>query len=110
MKINEETFDLEVSQWDYGVPVVFELDKDGFLVGDKIVFVFDIGTEKIEIPFDVNENKDPIELVLTKIQSEKIINKPTIPYSIKHYRNNKFLDTLVDAKLKVRKTIRWTQN
>ena len=93
MKINPETFDIEVSSKDYGLPIIFELDK-GFQVGDKIIFCFEKYLNDDDFSFTVDQDLNDISFVITKTQAELIKNVPKIKYSIKHYRNNVFLDSL----------------
>lgn len=112
MQINEKTYEITTSQYDYGVPIVFEAGKEqGFSIGDKIVFVFN--TDKIEDKeFNVNTDDYTFNLSLTKEEADnlykhKIGSFITIRYSVKRYSEGEFLETLVDSKLIIQGTVKW---
>lgn len=115
MTINENTYEITTSHWDYGVPIIFEAGAEqGFSIGDKIVFVFDNQYINDKI-FEVNNNDYTFELTLKKEEADNLyMNKLTsstiIKYSAKRYRENQFLETLVDSTLKIEGTVRWKGN
>ena len=99
MRINESTFDITVSQYDYGIPLTFETEKDDFMVGDQIVFAFDTDaipdkaftvTDSEGFTFDVKLEEEEA----LAIMPEQICGHIDIAYSIKQYRNGVFLDSL----------------
>jgi hypothetical protein len=112
MQINEKTYEITTSQYDYGVPIVFEAGKEqGFSIGDKIVFVFN--TDKIEDKeFNVNTDDYTFNLFLTKEEADNLYKQKigsfiTIRYSVKRYSEGEFLETLVDSKLIIQGTVKW---
>lgn len=112
MQINEKTYEITTSQYDYGVPIVFEAGKEqGFFIGDKIVFVFN--TDKIEDKeFNVNTDDYTFNLSLTKEEADNLYKQKigsfiTIRYSVKRYSEGEFLETLVDSKLIIQGTVKW---
>ena len=104
MKINEKTYEITMSQFDYGIPIGFEADTEQyFAVGDTIVFCFK--TEKIadkEFPIEQNgiENgKFRFNLAFTKEEANALFQKPlpkyaVIPFSIKRFNGEEYLETL----------------
>lgn len=112
MKINEFTYEITTSHYDYGVPVVFEAGTEqGFSIGNEIVFVFDNDAIEDRI-FTVDGEKFTFNLALTKeeadsIQANMIRPYTTIKYSAKRYQSGQFLETLVDSTLIVRDTLKW---
>ena len=110
----DKSFNLSVYQYDYGVPVVFTAKRDkGFLINDEIIFVFaanEIGERK----YTVANDEYAFEFSLTKQEAENLYANHVgvsgdyaIPYSIKHYRNGVFVDTIKNATLYVRVTVPW---
>lgn len=118
MTINEATMEIEVSQYDYGVPIVFEAGKEqGFQVGERIIFKFD--TDEIEDrTYEVKADDFTFALLLTKAEADALYDRDirgfiSIRYSIKRTRNGQFLDSLENEagetifKLKVKETVRY---
>lgn len=112
MTINENTYELTTFHYDYGVPIIFEAGTEqGFSIGDKIIFVFDNQYINDKI-FEVNNDNYTFELALEKEEADNLyMNKLTsstiIKYSAKRYRENQFLETLVNSTLKIEGTVRW---
>ena len=112
MTINEFTYEITTSHYDYGVPIVFEAGTEqGFSIGNEIIFIFD--NEAIsDKSFVVDKEKFTFNLALTKeeadsIQANMIRPYTTIKYSAKRYQSGQFLETLVDSILTVRDTLKW---
>ena len=115
MIINESTFEITTSQYDYGVPVVFEAGTEqGFQLGDKIVFCFD--TDAIgDKTFTVSRSDYAFELALAKEEADalfakSLIYRVPIRYSAKRYVEGHFLETLVDSTLTVASTVKMEEN
>lgn len=110
----DKAFNLYVYQYDYGIPVVFTAKRDkGFLVNDQIVFVFNTHALQ-EKTFTVDSESFSFEFALTEREAQQLYaclkdkeKEQVIPYSIKHYRNGVFVDTLKNATLNVRWTVPW---
>lgn len=114
MYINERTFEITTSQYDYGVPVIFEAGtQQGFQINDTVIFTFD--TDKIEDKiFTVDSEDYTFGMSLTKeeadsLQLSKLSSSTLIKYSIKRYREEQFLETLVDSVLKIKATVKWEE-
>ena len=112
MKIDERTYKITTSQYDWGVPIVFEAgEEQGFSIGNKIIFVFD--TDMIEDKeFEVSREDYSFNLTLEKEEAEnlykiKLKSPRTIHYSVKRYSEGNFLETLVDSLLIVEGTLKW---
>ena len=111
MQIDDKTYEITTSQYDYGVPVVFEAGtQQGFQINDKIAFVFqtDIIADK---EFTVNTEDYSFSLALTKMEAESLLNHAvknavSVRYSDKRYVNNQFLETLVDSRLIIKPTLK----
>lgn len=121
MRINEDTYEITVSQGDYGIPIVFEADEEsGFQIEDEIRMAFDTNAlDESQFIFPVTEIPFRFNFVFTKEQAENLWKKEiskegfiNIPYSIKRYRNNQFLESLENEngetvfKIKVRGTVK----
>ena len=112
MQINEQTYEITTSQYDYGVPIVFEAgEEQGFQIGDKIIFVFDSDVIA-DKPFTVDESDYTLSLSLEKEEADalfayNIVGYDWIRYSAKRYRDGQFLETLVDSRLKITGTVKW---
>lgn len=112
MTINEFNYEITTSQYDYGVPVVFEAGTEqGFSIGNEIIFVFEHNAIS-DKSFVVSAEDFSFNLSLTKeeadaIQFNKIRPYTTIRYSAKRYSEGQFLETLVDSVLIVRDTLKW---
>ena len=112
MKIDEHTFNIETYQYDWGVPIPFTAKTSkGFAIGDEIKFVF--GTDKIATrSYTVNSDEFDFEFKLTEQEADdiyngEITNKISFPYSIKRYHDGQYLDTLYDANIIFRRTVKW---
>lgn len=112
MQINETNYEITTSQYDYGVPIVFEAgEEQGFSIGDKIVFVFN--TDKIgDKIFTVNASDYTFPLTITKQEADELYKSKigsylTIRYSVKRYIESRFLETLIDSRLIVQGTVKW---
>ena len=90
MTINEKTFEITTSQWDYNIPVHFQAhcnDEQGFRIGDKIIFLFNsdkidnreyvVDNEEYEFNFALTENE------ANTVFSKRLITRDSISYSIK---------------------------
>lgn len=113
MQINKN-FDLTTYIHDYGIPVIFEPERpEDFMVGDKIVVNFESNVDdKI---FEVRQTDFRFEMSLTPAEAASFTLDDDqgyieIPYSIKHYRAGVCLDTIVNAKLIVWRTVPWQPN
>lgn len=97
MRLNESTYEIITNQYDYGVPVIFEVD-EGISIGDTLVLVFDtdvIPDKVVPIPSEGHS----FPFALTKEQAEALFDHPIhgdrhIAYSIKRYRGEEFLESL----------------
>ena len=112
MQINEKNYEITTSQYDYGVPVVFEAgEAQGFQIGDKIVFVFqnDVIEDRI---YTVSTSDYSFNFALEKAEADNLLatavkNPVSVRYSVKRYVDDQFLETLVDSKLIVKNTLKW---
>lgn len=112
MNINEATYEITTSQYDYGVPIVFDAGKDeGFQINDKIAFVFD--TDAIsDKTYTVNAEDFSFNLEFSKAEADALFstdvkNDRQIRYSAKRYKDDQFLETLVDSVLIVKGTVKF---
>lgn len=112
MKFNDRTLEISVSQYDYGVPIIFEAGKEqGFSIGDKIIFIFD--SDKIEDKiFEVDAANYYFGLAFNKEEADTLFSNPIksdkrVKYSAKRYKENEFLETLIDSKLIIKETLKW---
>ena len=110
MIINESTFEITTSQYDYGVPVFFRARTDnGWQLGDEIVLCFDNVID--DKRFTVDKADYIAEFALTEQEAEALFSKALIykvslPYSAKRYRNGKYRQTIFDSKLTVKSTVK----
>lgn len=97
MYINENTYEISVNQYDYGIPIHFSCE-DGFENGDKIIFAF--SNENLnDKEYTVNSSDFSFDFVLTKQEADGLFNSELrfdtyFDYSIKHKRGTAFLDSL----------------
>ena len=109
-----DNYDIIVNQWDYGVPVIFEVvpDEGVSLIGDVLVLAFENHIEDREKP--VTEDDNTISFALKDSEAEsiydgKIVNPYKIPYSLKRYKEGQYLDTLLNANVIVTRTVKWQE-
>jgi len=127
MTFDENTYQISVSQYDFGVPIVFDAGAaEGFHTGEQIVFVF--ATDKIDDKiFDVvldEEEKYQFSMAFTEAEANALFDfavkcDMTIKYSIKRNKWNaeqekyEFLESLENEqgesmyKLIVKRTVRY---
>ena len=112
MQIEEYTFNIETYQNDWGVPIIFEAKTSkGFAIGDEIIIVF--GTDKIATRSEtVNSDNFTFEFKLTEAEANavydgSITNRISFPYSIKRYHDGQYLDTIINASIAFRSTVKW---
>ena len=112
MRIDENNFNITVGQWDWGVPIIFNLVPDAGLsiIGETAVLTFDnvIETRTEEI----NSDDFDFPFALTKSEADAlfpdaVVNPRKIPYSLKRYKDDQYLDTLFNANLIVTRTVKW---
>ena len=114
--VNIDTMlDFTVYQYDFGVPVVFELipEEGVSLIGDTVVLCF--GTDKIDdktVP--INTDDYNIEFALTKEEADSLFTNDIrfdmpIPYSLKRLKGDQYLSTICDGIMTVRRTVKWKE-
>ena len=94
---------IETYKNDYGIPINFECED--FQIGDVIVFT----CNNSAIPdktFTVDSEEYSFSLTLTEKEAKQS-RVGQYNYSFKHYRNDQFLDTLLDGKLIIKETVLW---
>lgn len=112
MKINESNFDITVCQYDWGVPIIFNLVPDTGLsiIGETAVLTFggviddrveSIDSDNFDFPFSLTEEE------ADSLFTSGVVNPHKIPYSLKRYKNGQYLDTLFDANLIITRTVKW---
>lgn len=112
MQINDKTMEITTSQYDWGVPVVFEAGTaQGFNINDKIIFTFNNDNIADRV-YTVNIAQYTFNLALTKQEADSLFSSKIgaylpIKYSVKRYVANQFLETIVDSTLKVVGTLKW---
>lgn len=107
MKFDDRTDDIITAKGDFGSGLHFEVS--GAEAGDKIVFCFGnvngakpadkVYTLDSNFTFDFYFNQQEAQALA---QSAYTVN---IPYSVKHYRDEVLLSTLIDAQLIVKGTV-----
>ena len=112
MKIDESTFNIETYQHDWGIPIMFEAKTDdGFSIDDMVVFAFG-DTRIADREYIVNTEDFAFSFALTKEEADNIFlkeiyNPIQIPYSIKRYHDGEYLETLVNATISFKGTVKW---
>lgn len=100
MLVDVDTCDIYTYDGDYGIGIIFDIDN--LVDGEKIIVAFDNYISQKEFTVD----GDSISFSLALTESD-ILNIPehnytlTIPYSIKRYKENQHVDTLVSAYIKI---------
>lgn len=107
MKINENNYEITTTQYDYGVPIMFEAGKDeGFNIGDTIIFTFSSPAISTKY-YQVNSDDFSFGLALTKEEADSVFPNKHIYYSAKRYSEGNFLETLVDSRMTFTPTVKW---
>lgn len=115
MQIDEYNFDITTYQYDYGIPIVFEARlEDGFSMGDELIVAFN--DERIEDREGniIDSDDYSFDFALTKTEADSVFdygvkNQMSIPYTVKRYQNGQFLETLVNANIIFRGTVKWEE-
>lgn len=103
MTFNQNTYQITISQYDWGVPVVFEAGTlQGFQISDEIVFCFDIDSLN-DKPYVVDNEKYSFEFKFEEEEANALYDHDIrgytkIRYSIKRKRNGVFLESLENEK------------
>ena len=113
----DNKYNITINQWDWGIPIIFEVSPENpntSLIGDELRLTFEndvIDRRQKEI---VSDEDTTISFALTKVEADNIYNgklKGTlkIPYSLKRYKDNQYLDTLFDSNLIITRTVKWQE-
>lgn len=94
---------IETYKNDYGIPINFECED--FQVGDMIVFTCDNYAIN-DKTFTVDNEEYSFGLEFTEYEATHA-KAGEYKYSFKQYRNNQFLDTLLNGKLIIKETVLW---
>lgn len=115
MQIDEYNFDITTYQYDYGIPIVFEARlEDGFSMGDELIVAFNDKRIKDREGNIIDSDNYSFDFALTKSEADSVFdygvkNQMPIPYTVKRYRNGQFLETLVNANIIFRGTVKWEE-
>lgn len=104
MKYDKATGNITTAKGDFGVGLKFTFN--GAQVGDKIIFCFG-GTIKPGNKVYTLDSTLTCEFFFTKQDAQILTSSHmnNIPYSIKHYRDEVMLNTLVDAQVNIKRTV-----
>jgi hypothetical protein len=103
MRFIENTKTIETYKNDYGIPINFECED--FQIGDVIVFACNIPSVADKI-FTVDNEEYSFGLKFTEQEALRA-KVGQYKYSFKQYRNDQFLDTLLNGKLIIEETVLW---
>lgn len=117
MKIDDNTFEIAINQWDWGIPVTFEIvpeTQGTSFVGEELRLTFEnniISQRQKEVATDEDAT---ISFALTKEEADNIFSGKLrgtlkIPYSLKRFKENQYLDTLFDSVLIITRTVKWQE-
>lgn len=97
--------EIHTDRGDYGIPIIFTAAvKDGFNVGDDIVFV--VEGDLIEKTWTIDSSEYEFAFSFTQEDVEKLIDGQ-YRYSFKRYRNGQYLETLQNGYIVIRETVQW---
>lgn len=121
MTFNNDTYEITMSQYDFGVPIMLDAGaEEGFHDGETVVFCFQndrLDDKPCAIHLD-EEGKCKITLVFDKEEMDGLFDDqiPTfrnIKYSVKRYKGTEFLESLENSNnesifnLKVKGTVKY---
>lgn len=107
MRYDKSTGNIITSKGDFGSGLHFEVS--GAEAGDKIVFCFVnvYGTKPADKVYTLDSNF-AFDFGFSKQEAQVLARSAytvNIPYSVKHYRDEVLLSTLIDAQLIVKGTV-----
>ena len=110
MIFNAKTYEITMSQYDFGIPIIFEAGAEqGFSINDEIVFLFD--TPKLaNKTYQVDKEDYSLPFYFTKAEANIIFDRSVkgfrhIKYSVKRYAKGQYLETIIDSTLHIENTL-----